>query len=191
MKVHTHCSAPFIEKLFLSAETEIGDPAGIVIAILLLILASEGVPIFLTLGRIALWIAVFTPRLVRRAATGGPRSILTNSVIGIPIKQGRDFSDRDVAEVAFQKRRVQSNGTSDFLPPHLQRVVAVSCVLRSNDGIRHRLGRVEREHAVTRGKRGVHPGERRAVGVRRGVGGPARGLAWRRLRRTPASGSRR
>jgi CDP-diacylglycerol--glycerol-3-phosphate 3-phosphatidyltransferase len=31
-----------------------------VVAILLLILASEGVPIFLTLGRIALWIAVFT-----------------------------------------------------------------------------------------------------------------------------------
>jgi CDP-diacylglycerol--glycerol-3-phosphate 3-phosphatidyltransferase len=31
-----------------------------VVAILLLILASEGVPVFLTLGRIALWIAVFT-----------------------------------------------------------------------------------------------------------------------------------
>jgi CDP-diacylglycerol--glycerol-3-phosphate 3-phosphatidyltransferase len=31
-----------------------------VVAILLLILASEGLPIFLTLGRIALWVAVFT-----------------------------------------------------------------------------------------------------------------------------------
>jgi CDP-diacylglycerol--glycerol-3-phosphate 3-phosphatidyltransferase len=31
-----------------------------VVAILLLILASEGVPLFLTLGKIALWIAVFT-----------------------------------------------------------------------------------------------------------------------------------
>jgi hypothetical protein len=31
-----------------------------VTAVLLLILANEHVPIFLTLGRIALWIAVFT-----------------------------------------------------------------------------------------------------------------------------------
>ena len=33
------------------------------------------------------------------------------------------------------QRRRQATG-NDFLPPHLQRVVAVSCVLRSNDGIR-------------------------------------------------------
>jgi 3'-5' exonuclease len=47
-----------------------------------------------------------------------------------------ELSDRDVAEVAFQKRRVQSNGVSDFLPPHLQRVVVISCVLRNDDGLR-------------------------------------------------------
>ncbi len=47
-----------------------------------------------------------------------------------------ELSDRDVAEVAFQKRRVQSNGASDFLPPHLQRVVVISCVLSNDDGLR-------------------------------------------------------
>lgn len=39
-----------------------------------------------------------------------------------------DLPDAEVAEFAFQQRRA-SNGT-DFLPHHLQRVVAVSCVLR-------------------------------------------------------------
>jgi 3'-5' exonuclease len=38
------------------------------------------------------------------------------------------MSDADVAEHAFQRRRVQ-NGT-DFLPLHLHRVVAISCALR-------------------------------------------------------------
>ena len=47
-----------------------------------------------------------------------------------------ELSDRDVAEVAFQKRRVQSNGASDFLPVHLHRVVVISCVLRNDDGLR-------------------------------------------------------
>ena len=45
-----------------------------------------------------------------------------------------DLADREVAEVAFQKRRMQTG--SDFLPPHLQRVVVISCVLRSDEGIR-------------------------------------------------------
>jgi len=45
-----------------------------------------------------------------------------------------DLPDAEVAEVAFQKRRVQSG--SDFLPPQLQRVVVISCVLRDADGIR-------------------------------------------------------
>ena len=45
-----------------------------------------------------------------------------------------DLSDQEAAEVAFQKRRVKSGG--DFLPPHLQRVVVISCVLRDDDGIR-------------------------------------------------------
>ena len=46
-----------------------------------------------------------------------------------------DLPDQEVAEVAFQKRRVQSGG-SDFLPPHLHRVVVISCVLRNDDGLR-------------------------------------------------------
>jgi predicted PolB exonuclease-like 3'-5' exonuclease len=47
-----------------------------------------------------------------------------------------ELSDQDVAEVAFQKRRVQTGGASDFLPVHMQRVVVISCVLRNDDGIR-------------------------------------------------------
>jgi 3'-5' exonuclease len=47
-----------------------------------------------------------------------------------------DLSDRDAAEVAFQKRRAQSAGASDFLPVHLQRVVVISCVLRNDEGLR-------------------------------------------------------
>ena len=46
-----------------------------------------------------------------------------------------ELSDADVAELAFQKRRVQTGG-SDFLPPHLHRVVVISCVLRNDDGLR-------------------------------------------------------
>jgi predicted PolB exonuclease-like 3'-5' exonuclease len=46
-----------------------------------------------------------------------------------------DLPDADVAEVAFQKRRAQSGG-NDFLPPHLHRVVVISCVLRNDDGLR-------------------------------------------------------
>lgn len=45
-----------------------------------------------------------------------------------------DLDDAEVAEVAFQKRRVQTG--SDFLPPQLQRVVVISCILRDDDGIR-------------------------------------------------------
>jgi predicted PolB exonuclease-like 3'-5' exonuclease len=47
-----------------------------------------------------------------------------------------ELPDRDVAEVAFQKRRVQSAGTTDFLPVHLHRVLVISCVLRNDDGLR-------------------------------------------------------
>ena len=47
-----------------------------------------------------------------------------------------ELPDTDVAEIAFQKRRVQSNGVSDFLPPHLHRVVVISCVLRTEDDLR-------------------------------------------------------
>ena len=43
-------------------------------------------------------------------------------------------SDAEVAEMAFQMRR-QKTG-SDFLPHHLQRVVAISCVLREGDNFK-------------------------------------------------------
>jgi predicted PolB exonuclease-like 3'-5' exonuclease len=42
--------------------------------------------------------------------------------------------DAEVAEVAFQKRRAQSG--SDFLQPHLHRVVVISCVLREGDDLK-------------------------------------------------------
>jgi len=44
------------------------------------------------------------------------------------------LADAEVAEIAFQKRRTQTGG--DFLPPHLHRVVVISCVLREGDGIK-------------------------------------------------------
>ena len=46
---------------------------------------------------------------------------------------GADVSDDDVAAMAFQKRR-QANGT-EFLQHYLQRVVAISCVLRERDSL--------------------------------------------------------
>ena len=45
-----------------------------------------------------------------------------------------DLPDAEVAEIAFQARRVKSGG--DFLAPHLHRVVVISCVLRSDDGLK-------------------------------------------------------
>jgi predicted PolB exonuclease-like 3'-5' exonuclease len=42
--------------------------------------------------------------------------------------------DVEVAEFAFQRQRAK-NG-SDFLPLHLQRIVVISCALRSDDGFR-------------------------------------------------------
>lgn len=44
------------------------------------------------------------------------------------------IADADVAEFAFQRRR-QATG-NDFLPHHLQRVAAISCVLRTDEGLR-------------------------------------------------------
>ena len=43
-------------------------------------------------------------------------------------------SDDAVVDLAQQRRR-QATG-NDFLPPHVQRVVAISCALRSDDGVR-------------------------------------------------------
>ena len=52
--------------------------------------------------------------------------------------------DSEVAEVAFQKRRAQTG--SDFLPPHLQKVVVISCVLRDGDGLKvFSIGEPERD----------------------------------------------
>ena len=45
-----------------------------------------------------------------------------------------DLPDREVAEVAFQIRRTRTG--SDFLPPQLQRVVVISCVMRSEEGVK-------------------------------------------------------
>lgn len=42
------------------------------------------------------------------------------------------LSDREVAELAFHRRR-QVTGGSDFLPLHLQRVVSISCALRDRN----------------------------------------------------------
>jgi len=43
-------------------------------------------------------------------------------------------SDADVAEIVFQRRRAASG--QDFLPLHLQRIVAIACVLRERDTLR-------------------------------------------------------
>jgi predicted PolB exonuclease-like 3'-5' exonuclease len=60
-----------------------------------------------------------------------------------------DLAEAEVAEVAFQKRRVQSGGASDFLPVHLQRVVVISCVLRNDEGIRiFSIGEPEADEAT-------------------------------------------
>ena len=62
------------------------------------------------------------------------------TLYGLP----EDLPDADVAEIAFQKRRLQSGG--DFLPPHLQRVIVISCVARDDEGIKiFTIGEPERD----------------------------------------------
>lgn len=46
----------------------------------------------------------------------------------------KDLSDEEVANIALHQRR-QQNGT-EFLPLHLQRVVAISCALREGDNFK-------------------------------------------------------
>ena len=59
-----------------------------------------------------------------------------------------DLPDHEVAEVAFQKRRALTG--SDFLPVHLHKVAVISCVLRSDEGIRvFSLGEPESEEKAT------------------------------------------
>ncbi len=45
-----------------------------------------------------------------------------------------DLPDREVAEIAFQRRRTQTG--SDFLAPQLHRVVVISCVLRDAESLK-------------------------------------------------------
>jgi predicted PolB exonuclease-like 3'-5' exonuclease len=45
-----------------------------------------------------------------------------------------DASPEDIAEIAFQRRRQATGG--EFLPHHLHRVIAISCVLRDSEGFR-------------------------------------------------------
>jgi len=55
-----------------------------------------------------------------------------------------DLSDEEVAEVAYQKRRVKTG--SDFLAPHLHSVLVISCVLRNEEGVQvFSIGQPERD----------------------------------------------
>lgn len=59
-----------------------------------------------------------------------------------------ELPPHDVAELAFQKRRVKTG--SDFLAHHLHRVVAIGCVLRDGDGVQvFSIGEPERDEAAT------------------------------------------
>jgi 3'-5' exonuclease len=59
-------------------------------------------------------------------------------VAGIRTLRGlpAEMPDADVAEIAFAARR-EKNG-SDFLPLHLHRIVAISCLFRDDQGLRVR-----------------------------------------------------
>lgn len=58
-------------------------------------------------------------------------------VAGLRLLHGFDpaMSDEGVAELAFQRRR-QATGGSDFLQHHLHRVIAISCALRTDEGLK-------------------------------------------------------
>ena len=59
------------------------------------------------------------------------------------------LADAEVAELAFQQRRAASNGQSEFLPLHLQRVVTISCVLRQGQTFKvWSLAEPEQDEAV-------------------------------------------
>jgi 3'-5' exonuclease len=46
------------------------------------------------------------------------------------------LSDADIAQVMFEKRREETSGDSEFLRHHLQKVAAISIVLRHSDSLR-------------------------------------------------------
>ncbi|NOX09437.1 MAG: 3'-5' exonuclease [Gammaproteobacteria bacterium] len=54
---------------------------------------------------------------------------------GCRLHELEGLADKDVAEIMFHKRREETGG-SDFLRHHLQRIVAISAVLRSDDGVK-------------------------------------------------------
>jgi len=57
-------------------------------------------------------------------------------IAGLRLLHGIDpgVPERDVAEFAFRERRARTG--NDFLPLHLQRVVAIACALRDDDSFR-------------------------------------------------------
>jgi predicted PolB exonuclease-like 3'-5' exonuclease len=57
-------------------------------------------------------------------------------IAGLRLLHGIDAGvpERDVAEFAFRERRARTG--NDFLPLHLQRVVAIACALRDDDSFR-------------------------------------------------------
>lgn len=70
-------------------------------------------------------------------------------IAGLRILHGLDanVSDWEVAEMAYQQRR-QISG-SDFIQHHLQRVVAISCVLREGDNFKvWSLGEMDEDEAT-------------------------------------------
>ena len=60
----------------------------------------------------------------------------------------QELPDPEVAEIAFQRRRTKTG--NDFLPPHLQRVIVISCVLRDAEGVQvFSIGEPERDETAT------------------------------------------
>lgn len=57
-------------------------------------------------------------------------------VVGLRALHGSEASDVEIAEQAFAARREKTG--SDFLPHHLHRICAISCVMRDQDGLRVR-----------------------------------------------------
>jgi predicted PolB exonuclease-like 3'-5' exonuclease len=57
-------------------------------------------------------------------------------IAGLRLLHGIDarVADRDVAEFAFRERRARTG--NDFLPLHLQRVIAIACALRDEESFR-------------------------------------------------------
>lgn len=70
-------------------------------------------------------VLVFDIETVPDVATG--RRLYGNST------EMATLSDEEVAKVMFQQRSQETNGQSDMLRPHLQKVVAISAVLRSGE----------------------------------------------------------